>query len=50
MENGGIHEDLHDDMVFSLNPEEPKVKEQKDDDPMWAPASSAPTDWFHADE
>jgi len=31
-EHGGIHEDsqeeLHDDMVFSLNPEEPEVKEQ----------------------
>ncbi len=53
-EYGGIHgdpqEELHDDVVFSLNPEEPDVKEQKDNDPMWASASSAPVDWFYADE
>lgn len=47
-------EELEDGMVFRLNAgpssEVPEVKEKKGDDPMWASSSSAPMDWFFADE
>ena len=42
--------DLEDGMVFRLNLKAPEVKEKKGDDPMWASSSSAPMDWFFAEE
>ena len=52
LERGGIPQDspeFQDDMVFRLNPLDFQ-EGQKDDDPMWYPASSSPLDWFMEDE
>ncbi len=38
---------LQDGMIFRLDPREIA---KKDDAPMWAPASSSPSDWFFADD
>jgi hypothetical protein len=42
--------DLENGMVFRLNPEVKDKKDKKDDDQMWASASSSPIDLFFADE
>jgi len=52
LEKGGNPKDspeLQDNMVFRLNPLDLQDKE-KDDDPMWYPASASPLDWFFEDE
>ncbi|MCL5421689.1 MAG: hypothetical protein M1461_04370 [Nitrospirae bacterium] len=52
IEHGDILEEgkdlLQDDMTFRLDYQQ--GSEKKDDDPMWASASSSPADWFFADE
>lgn len=52
IEHGDILEEgkdlLQDDMTFSLDYQQ--VNKKEDHDSMWASASSAPGDWFFADE
>jgi len=53
LDTGGIPEDLQEfqeNMVFTLNPLEIEIEEDKEEDSMWPSASSRDLDWFLTDE